>query len=304
MDINGNLAFGIDISKHQYSEDGRKKMDFEAVARHTDPFVSFVVARSGVSWGYQDAWFARNWEEIGKIPAYRARLIEQQAWDLIVGLPARKTLCGRGAYHVLYPGEDATKQADNLFRIVGETADFAHDRLVIDAELDHGQSRRRITDCIMQFAEVCRARSGRYPILYARTRWLYDYTYWEDLWHLDMWLAQYRYALTWPLYTPEYESPPVLGYGADGESPRVVDDWLIHQTADKGKSIGGNSYYMEYNRWQGTHEDVLRYFGYAEGMEEPKEPEEPETPEPPVEQHDLAWLIEMHEDPSKHPPVG
>ena len=85
---------------------------------------------------------------------------------------------------------------------------------------------------------------------------------------------------------------------------KVGRDWLIHQTADKGKSIGGNSYYMDYNRWQGTHEDVLRYFGYAEGMEEPKEPEEPETPEPPVEQHDLAWLIEMHEDPSKHPPVG
>jgi GH25 family lysozyme M1 (1,4-beta-N-acetylmuramidase) len=259
MAVNDHLAFGIDISRYQYLPDGSKKMDFEAVAKHKDPFVSFVVCRAGISWGYQDPWFKRNWDEIGKIGDYRD------------GDPA-----GRGAYHVIYPGEDPIAQVDNLFRIIGDGADWDHDRLVIDAELDHGQSEETITNAIRRFAYVCHTRTGRYPILYTRTQWLYAYTAWNDLAFMDMWLAQYRYPLPYPLYTPEYQCPPVLGYGENQNNPRVVKEWLIHQTTDRGKSIGGASYFMDYNRWNGKHEDVMKYFG----MYEHEEPEPDPEPEP------------------------
>lgn len=272
---NEDLAFGIDISRYQYSPDGKTKMDFEAVAANTNPFVSFVVCRSGISWGYQDPWFARSWAEIARIPEYRANLISTHAVAAFNDYKTRDTLVGRAAYHVIYPGENAISQADNLFRIIGDTADWNHDKLVIDAELDHGQSRRTITDAIKRFAYTCKERTGDFPILYSRTNWLYQFTFWEELWFMDMWVAQYRYAMPYPLYTPEYQSPPVLGYGTDGSSPRVVSRWLIHQTAEKGKSIGGASYYMDYNRWNGGREDVLSYFGYDEMADPTPAPVEP-----------------------------
>ena len=50
-------AFGIDISKYQASADGKKRMDFSKVAKHSEA-VSFIAARAGVSWGYQDPQFS------------------------------------------------------------------------------------------------------------------------------------------------------------------------------------------------------------------------------------------------------
>jgi len=46
-------AFGIDISKYQSSKDGSKKMNFDAVRNHAEE-VTFIAARTGISWGYTD----------------------------------------------------------------------------------------------------------------------------------------------------------------------------------------------------------------------------------------------------------
>ncbi len=91
---NDKFAFGVDISRYNTSPDGRTKVDFDRIAAH-DPKVVFIAMRTGVSWGYQDPWFAYYFAEAGRIG--RARL----------------------AYHVLYPGESAQAQMDNLFRILG-----------------------------------------------------------------------------------------------------------------------------------------------------------------------------------------
>lgn len=221
------FAFGIDIS-HYDSNNGL--MDFGAVAQHK-PRVSFIAARAGISWGYQDPKFPYHWEEIGKMERV-----------------------GRMAYHVLYPGESAQAQADNLFRILGDT-DWTHSNVVIDWELVHDQSKRTITNCIKSFSEICKQRIGRYPILYTRRLLLIGNAIPAELGHLDLWLAQYKWALPYPLYTPEYEPPP----DTDG-----LHGWLIQQTASNGKPIGvtGNKYYMDYNRWNGGEEDVLAYFNF------------------------------------------
>jgi GH25 family lysozyme M1 (1,4-beta-N-acetylmuramidase) len=222
-------AFGIDIS-HYDSNNGL--MDFGVVAEHK-PRVSFIAARAGISWGYQDPKFPYHWEEIGKMERV-----------------------GRMAYHVLYPGESAQAQADNLFRILGDT-DWTHSNVVIDWELVHDQSKRTITNCIESFAEICKQRIGRYPILYTRRLLLTLNAIPAELTHLDLWLAQYKWSLPYPLYTPEYEPPP----DTDG-----LHGWLIQQTGDKGKPIGvtGNKHYMDYDRWNGGEDEVMKYFGFDE----------------------------------------
>ena len=229
--------FGIDISRYNTSADGKKKVDFDIIAAHI-PKVLYIAARCGISWGYQDPWFEYYWQEMERIKANRL------------------------AYHVLYPGESAQRQADNLFRIV--QGDWEHDRLVLDLELDHGYNKYTITKCTSQLLEICRSETGRYPIIYSRASWVDVHMNAKDLPKVDWWLAQYYYPRPYPFYTPEKPPPPRL--------PLHVFDWLACQTGEKCKSIGtpGN-YYMDYNRWNGDVMDVVEYFGGSE----------PEPPQPP-----------------------
>ncbi len=239
-------AFGIDLSRYNYSQDGKIKMDFDQVAAHKDPPVSFVAIRSGISWGYTDPWFSRSWAEAKRV-----------------------SLC-RMAYHVLYFGESAQAQADHMFRIVEPTADWTHDRLVLDLEVEHQNSQIKITDTTLKVMEICRSRTGRYPINYSRAEWINRCLVVKSLPpETDWWLAQYFYARPYPLYTPEYPSDKLT-------MPKGVTRWLVHQSAERGKSIGTTAmHYMDYNRWNGSVIDVLKYFNH----DEPEQPVEPSDTE-------------------------
>lgn len=99
--------------------------------------------------------------------------------------------------------------------------------------------------------------TGRYPILYSRKYWVQDNMLLTDprLINADWWLAYYRTALPYPLYTPEMPPPPIL--------PTGVSKWLFHQTCEKGKGreVGVGSYYVDQNRFNGTREQLNAYFG-------------------------------------------
>jgi len=71
----------------------------------------------------------------------------------------------------------------------------------------------------------------------------------------DWWLAYFRTALPYPLYTPEMPPPPLLPVG--------VSKWLFHQTCErgKGKEVGVGSYYVDQNRFNGTRAELDAYFG-------------------------------------------
>jgi GH25 family lysozyme M1 (1,4-beta-N-acetylmuramidase) len=238
-------AFGIDISRYDYSADGSKKPDFGKVK----DTCSFIAIRSGISWGYADAWFAYSWEHCKGM--------------------------ARMAYHVPYFGESAQAQADNLFKIVGD-ADWKHDRLVLDCEVAGSNSKAQCTQTTNAMLEICKRRTGMYPIIYSRANWVNSYLSVGDMPKLDWWLAQYRYALPYPLYTPEKDQPPTL--------PNGVTDWLIHQTAERynGSSVGVVSHYVDSNRWNGDMLAVLKYLGYDE-----TEPEVPLTLEQQVADHEI-----------------
>ena len=226
---NQDYPFGIDLSRYNVSADLKRWPNFDLVAKHV-PKVAFIAMRAGVSWGYRDPAFSRFYQEATRIGA--------------CVLP----------YHVLYPGEPALKQMNHFLRIL-EGIDLETVRLVLDVELVHEQSRAMITNTLLSCLEVLKTETGRFPIIYSRALWINEHVHVKDLPKVDWWLAQYYRRRAWPAYTPEYPCPPMM--------PKGVDEWLIHQTAERAPAIGGVGNFMDYARWNGSHDSLLAYFGRA-----------------------------------------
>ena len=227
---NQEFAFGIDLSRYNASADLTQTPAFDQISDH-NPAVDFIAIRAGVSWGYRDPMF-RNFYE------------QAQAANACV-LP----------YHVLYPGEPALKQVNSFLKIL-DGINLDQVRLVLDVELEHGQTRAVITNTLLTSLELLRQETGRFPIVYSRAMWVDANLRVAELPRVDWWLAQYNFRRPFPQYTPEYPCPPRL--------PKGVDGWLIHQTTERGPAIGGVGSYMDYDRWNGTPADVLAYFGRTE----------------------------------------
>jgi hypothetical protein len=209
--------------------------------------------REGISWGYKDPFFDYHWREAGKMHQYRIN----------DNVPV-----GRIAYHVIYPGEDVKAQVDNLFKNIGDQADWEHDVIAIDAELDHGQTKGRITYALNEFGKLCKERTGILPMLYSRYYWLLEHTNVSDLDNFEMWLAHYLNPLPYPLYTKEKEPPP-LHFKDRG--------WRIHQGGSKGKGddVGVlGKHYVDHNRWNGGVETVIEYFNFDKPSQPPMTLEE------------------------------
>ncbi len=227
---NQEFAFGIDLSRYNASADLTQTPAFDQISDH-NPAVDFIAIRAGVSWGY-------------RVPMFRNFYEQAQAANACV-LP----------YHVLYPGEPALKQVNSFLKIL-DGINLDQVRLVLDVELEHGQTRAVITNTLLTSLELLRQETGRFPIVYSRAMWVDANLRVAELPRVDWWLAQYYFRRPFPQYTPEYPCPPRL--------PKGVDGWLIHQTTERGPAIGGVGSYMDYDRWNGTPADVLAYFGRTE----------------------------------------
>lgn len=217
------LPFGIDISKHQGVN------DYAKMRANT----SFVFVKATESWGYTDPKFYANWQ----------------------GLIGHN----RGAYSYVWLSDDPLRQANHLIDIVTQAgSDWRYDRLVLDLEKSgHGLSKAEVTRRVLVMMERIKEVTGRYPILYSRKYWVQDNMLITDprLVNADWWLAYYRTALPYPLYTPEMPPPPLMPVG--------VSKWLFHQTCErgKGKEVGVGSYYVDQNRFNGTKSELDAYFG-------------------------------------------
>lgn len=228
-----DLPFGIDLSRYQYSSDGKQKPDFDKINATCD----FVAVRAGISWGYTDPWFAYSWAHIVK---------------------------PRLAYHVVYPGEDANRQMEHFLNIVKPESS---DRLVLDMELDHGVGKTRITDTLNQCLRSILEKTGRYPVVYSRANWINQFVAVEDLPpNLDWWLAHYLARRPAPLYTPEKAPPPRLPNGVSKWLIHQTGE------RGNGSEVGVASYYVDTNRWNGTMEQMRAWFGLGEDEPEPEEP--------------------------------
>jgi len=233
------LPFGIDLSKHQGTN------DYAKMRANT----SFVLVKATESWGYTDPMFYRNW----------------------TGLIGHN----RGAYCYVWLSDDPLRQANHLIDIVTQAGvDWRYDRLVLDLEKSgHGLSKAEVSRRVLVMMERIKEITGRYPILYSRAIWVNDNMLITDqrLVNADWWLATYRKTNPEPQYTPEAEPPPYL--------PKGVNRWLIHQTSshENGKRFGVGSYYVDTNRFNGTKVELDNYFGLGEVVP-PAMPPEPELP--------------------------
>ena len=213
-------AFGLDISRYQ----GR--IDFDKLKAHQEP-VQFVAVKATEGDDWIDDQFARNWDEAKRIGLHRL------------------------AYHFMRFGDDPKKQMELFLGVVNP---IATDRLVLDAEAADGWSRSHITTTLRVCMNILREHTGRYPIIYSRARWIDQNIIVQDIPTCDWWLAQYLLPYDYPAYTPEATPPPTL--------PKGVTSWLIHQTGERGdgKSFGAESHYIDLDRWNGTAEDIIKYF--------------------------------------------
>ena len=224
------LAYGVDISRFQYSADGQVKMDFDKLKAHPNK-PRFIGIRTGISWGYADAWFSRSWSEAKRIGIYR--------------LP----------YHIIYFGESARAQADNFFKIIGSDVDWKHDKPVLDLEVSGGFSKAKITDTTGAVMEIVKQRTGMYPINYSRADWVNQFLDWKALPETNWWIASYLTAAPYPAFTNEKAQPPIM--------PTGMTKWMFHQSSSRsdGNAHGAASYYIDVNRFNGDDQALDEYFG-------------------------------------------
>jgi len=209
-----DYPFGVDVSEHQGCIDWSKVASLSVV---------FAFVRATVSWGFVDKLFRRNWAELKKVPLVR------------------------GAYHVVYPGEDPRRQVDHFLKVIQPEKT---DLLALDCELDHGMAPDEIAKNILRQAQYIERETGRRPIIYTRASWVNQFLAgagWLNLY--DWWLASYSEPRV------ERMPPPVM--------PRGVRSWLVHQTTGSGQVLEGmpNAKALDRNRWNGDVASLWKYVG-------------------------------------------
>jgi len=180
--------------------------------------------RATISYGYQDPFFAVNYEAFNRPETYRT------------------------SYHVIYPDQPAMRQADNWYRVhpVCDTVPR-----VIDLELHNNQPISRIAAVTWDLVQIVKDRDGIPPIIYSRyllvNRWLAS---WTDMMLNSVWwwLAQY----SWLGYK-EHAGPPTL--------PNRVgrDRVILHQTSDHKLAPPGEvkSKAVDWDRWEIGNESQM-----------------------------------------------
>lgn len=213
-----------------------------------------VIARAGVSWGYEDPQFADTYSQVGALGMYRS------------------------SYHVIYTDQPVVDQADNWYAVHGELDVRQPVPRVIDFELDRGDSLARKADALWQMSELVLARDGLRPIIYTRyllvDRWLSSWSaamLGEHYW----WLAQYLWDRA-----REHAGPPTLPQRLSRE--RVV----LHQTADRKPPFPGEvqSLSVDWDRWEiGNEAEMHQWIDDTWGMGE----------QPPGQVSLAEWAVEV-----------
>jgi hypothetical protein len=223
---------------------------------------AFVKATEGANW--IDPTFAYNWQE------------------------SRRLKIPHGAYHFFRPADDDKLQVRNFIELVQPEAG---ELLVLDLEDTGGQGKPLLTLTVKRALDQFYEMLGRYPLIYSRASWLNANINIGDLPKLDYWLAQYRWALPYPLFTAEYPSDKLT-------APTGIERQQIkfHQSGEKGNGgkFGAQSYYIDTDRFLGS--DLASYFNAETHnvylpivtMPEPEPEPEPE-PDPEPEPTDLPY---------------
>jgi hypothetical protein len=245
INLRGSMTypFGIDVSSYQANKEGTLRVNFDTMMSASNP-PTFIGIRSGQGLTYKDPQYAYHWAKAGEN-----------------SLP-------KIAYHVLEFGSDGKSQAEMFFARVKAHGFTQYDRLCLDLEVAWSFTPNQITLCTLKAINRLAELTGRFPLCYSRASWMDQHLIMSMIPKVDWWLAQYKYALPWPLFTTEFNSA-LMKIPIGVERSQIK----IHQTAEKGNGgqYGAVSHYIDYDRFLGVN--LLDWFGLGE--------EEPD-PEPPI----------------------
>lgn len=206
------------------------------------------VFRAGISWGYEDPCFARNWGESDGVINYTS------------------------SYHVIYPDQQIKPQVENWVKIQPKIRIIPR---VIDLELENGTPASMIARQVWEMSERVADYDGIRPWIYSRKnlieKWLVPYWTIEQLNEHFWWLAQYLWDRI-----REHAGPPDLPKGI--QESRVV----LHQTADKKSTPDGEteSRSIDWDRWElGNVDQMINWIESIYGSSQPPQPPGPD-PEP------------------------
>lgn len=161
--------FGVDVSNHQ----GR--VDWDRAVNEGGVEFALVKATEGVD--FDDAWFARNWAELGRL-----------------GLP-------RGAYHYALPSANSSEdEAAHFLAIVGDTLQPG-DLVALDMEDPAFPVGRNVAGWTLAWLRQVEAALGFAPLLYTYPSYVTERQLTDP--------ALPRYPLWWASYdTPPRAAPP------------------------------------------------------------------------------------------------
>lgn len=190
--------WGIDISHHQ------QNIDWDKVASEN---LSFIIMKATEGSSFKDSKFSRYRKE------------------------AEKRGIAVGAYHFFSYRSSGKEQAENFLRTV---EDPFCTLLVLDVEYVKGMHRmRNISGNILEFMNVVKERTGRYPVVYCECSYYNKYV------------------------------KPVLGESvykwvcAFNRSPQCSN--VIHQVTNK-RRVSGFKGTVDYNSFTGTREKFNELF--------------------------------------------
>ncbi len=215
-------------------------MDFAAFTSSGPPDFEFIIIRSGQSSSsnWDDTEFLRNW---------------QQAKSF--GLP-------RSVYHVLFPALQVETQVRHFIQLMDKAGDLGEGPIWLDVELHQSQSKKHISDSTLGWLELVKKETSQRAGIYSGKWFTDEYMEPQDWWaEVDWWLATY----IWPNQTKEHSGPPGLPVGVP------LNACKIHQTTSfgDGKLVGAGSTRIDLNRWMGTRQEFIQYFGIEQPMPPP-----------------------------------
>lgn len=212
--------FGVDISRHQAPFDAIKMRDYKY------PKLDFIAVRAVISWAYKDPFFQSTWRAIKEV----------------LQIP-------RAAYGVLYPGENVKNQVKN-FTEQFPGGVFDGDVIVPDIELDHGQSRKKITDAAIEYSNRLQDWAKKPLIIYTRFGWISAFMDYQSGYAIDFYQANYWWIAQY-LKTPKEDNRNLI---IPKELKGIRWKTMIHQTGEKGagKLFGVASEQIDTDRWLGT----------------------------------------------------
>jgi GH25 family lysozyme M1 (1,4-beta-N-acetylmuramidase) len=199
--------------------------------------ISFALVKATEGTGFVDPTFDDNWQGMKE-----AGIV-------------------RGAYHFFHPGQDASKQAAFLARVLElEQNDLPP---VLDLETDDGMDAAIAVNAVEQWLNQVERLLGRKPIIYTGS-WFWNPIA-ERLGQAPAWIGDY------PLWVMHYTtaSQPFL--------PTGWSRWTIWQYTDQGKvdGINGGNPPLDMNRFNGSPQDLVDWLA---GTPKEREPEPDKIP--------------------------